>query len=148
MHWFNQNRLHSCIGYHTPIEIEQHHREMDPNRSRGRGNSPSTKHRAIECDFSGSSIPARCRSVLAVFSMLRRYGVDETERISWRVGMPARSRVALGAEKTRRETVNRCHLVEETANWALTRTPCASFGERHEQDQLNPLLRGRKASIF
>lgn len=32
VHWFNQNRLHSSIGYLTPIEIEQHYREMNPQQ--------------------------------------------------------------------------------------------------------------------
>lgn len=30
VHWFNENRLHSSIGYLTPIEIEEHYREMNP----------------------------------------------------------------------------------------------------------------------
>lgn len=31
VHWFNQNRLHSSIGYLTPIEMEnQYYREMNP----------------------------------------------------------------------------------------------------------------------
>ena len=31
VHWFNENRLHSSIGYLTPIEKEQnHYREMNP----------------------------------------------------------------------------------------------------------------------
>lgn len=29
MHWFNENQLHSSIGYITPIEIEQHYRETN-----------------------------------------------------------------------------------------------------------------------
>jgi putative transposase len=29
VHWFNENRLHSSIGYLTPIEIEEHYREMN-----------------------------------------------------------------------------------------------------------------------
>jgi len=33
VHWFNENRLHSSIGYLTPIEKEnEHHREMNPQR--------------------------------------------------------------------------------------------------------------------
>lgn len=32
VHWFNENRLHSSIGYLTPIEIEEHYREMNPQR--------------------------------------------------------------------------------------------------------------------
>ncbi len=30
VHWFNDNRLHSSIGYLTPIEIEERYREMNP----------------------------------------------------------------------------------------------------------------------
>ena len=33
VHWFNENRLHSSIGYLTPIEKEnKHYREMNPQR--------------------------------------------------------------------------------------------------------------------
>ena len=31
VHWFNENRLHSSIGYLTPLEKEnQHYRETNP----------------------------------------------------------------------------------------------------------------------
>ncbi len=33
VHWFNENRLHSSIGYLTPIEMEnQYYREINPQR--------------------------------------------------------------------------------------------------------------------
>jgi len=33
VHWFNENRLHSSIGYLTPIEKEnEHYRENNPQR--------------------------------------------------------------------------------------------------------------------
>ena len=32
MHWFNEHRLHSSIGYLTPIEAEQQYREMNPRQ--------------------------------------------------------------------------------------------------------------------
>ena len=32
VHWFNENRLHSSIGYLTPIDIEQQYREMNPQQ--------------------------------------------------------------------------------------------------------------------
>lgn len=35
VHWFNENRLHSSIGYLTPIEKEnEYYREMTPSTSR------------------------------------------------------------------------------------------------------------------
>ena len=33
VHWFNENRLHSSIGYRTPIEAEeQYYREINPRQ--------------------------------------------------------------------------------------------------------------------
>jgi len=32
VHWFNENRLHSSIGYLTPIEIEEQYREINPHQ--------------------------------------------------------------------------------------------------------------------
>ncbi|NHB85736.1 IS3 family transposase [Tessaracoccus sp. HDW20] len=44
VHWFNENRLHSSIGYLTPIEKEnEYYRENNPSTSRRWENSPSTK---------------------------------------------------------------------------------------------------------
>ena len=49
VHWFNENRLHSSIGYLTPIEKEQqYYGENNPQRQPAWDNSPSTKPGAIQ----------------------------------------------------------------------------------------------------
>jgi len=49
VHWFNENRLHSSIGYLTPIEMEnEYYVRSTPRASRRWENSPSTKPGAIQ----------------------------------------------------------------------------------------------------
>ncbi len=46
--WFNQSRLHSSIGYLTPIEIEERYREMNPRQQPLMGELASAKFGAIQ----------------------------------------------------------------------------------------------------
>ena len=49
VHWFNNARLHSSIGYQSPIEHEnQYYRQINPDSNRRRENSLSTKAGAVQ----------------------------------------------------------------------------------------------------
>ena len=53
--WFNDNRLHSAIGYRNPVEMEnEYYRENNSHREQGWDNPPSTKPGAIQ--------PLRCEA--------------------------------------------------------------------------------------
>jgi hypothetical protein len=54
VHWFNENRLHSSIGYLTPLEKEnEYYRESNPKADRCWENQPSTNPGAIQIVATG-----------------------------------------------------------------------------------------------
>ena len=49
IHWFNNDRLYSWIGYQTPIEHESEYSvKTGPDSNRCRENPPSTKPGAVQ----------------------------------------------------------------------------------------------------
>lgn len=57
VHWFNENRLHSSIGYLTPIEQETSTVRTPPSSNRSWENSPSTKPGAIHVSLVQAGMP-------------------------------------------------------------------------------------------